>query len=80
METIGRRALPPAFKPGKHKLPWVILENRPFLRASHAWGLVLLKDDRVKDAVKLFRTMLGMHSNDNCVLGEQRHKQTVLMG
>lgn len=64
-EAIGRRAFPPAFKHGKHKLPWVILENRPFLRISHAWGLVLLEDNHVKDAVKMFRAMLRMNPNDN---------------
>lgn len=62
---IGKNAFPDAFKRSKHRLPWIILENRQFLRVYHAWGLELL-NARISDgALKVFREMLSMNPNDN---------------
>ncbi|MFH0990065.1 MAG: tetratricopeptide repeat protein [bacterium] len=62
---MGLSALPRAFKRGRHKLPWVILENRPFLRVYHSWGLLLLKEKKVTEAVTVFKEILSMNPNDN---------------
>lgn len=64
-EAIGRGAFPTTFKHGKHRLPWVILENRPFLRTYHAWGLLLLENESVDDALAVFKAILAMNPNDN---------------
>lgn len=62
---IGQDAFPPAFKRGRHRLPWGILENRPFLRVSHSWGLQLLEDGKPEEALSVFKDMLAMNPNDN---------------
>lgn len=63
--TIGRDAIPKSFKKGRHRLPWGILENRPFLRAYHSWGLQLLNEGATDAAVAVFEEMLSMNPNDN---------------
>lgn len=63
--TIGKSAFPKAFKFGRHRLPWGILENRPFLRVFHSWGLQLLEENKVSDAVLVFNDILSMNPNDN---------------
>lgn len=61
---IGKNAFPDAFKGSKHRLPWIILENRQFLRVYHAWGLELLNENPL-GAIKVFRELLSMNPNDN---------------
>lgn len=62
---IGQSAFPKSFKRGRHRLPWGILDNRPFLRALHSWGLQLLKEEKVLQALDIFKDMLSMNPNDN---------------
>jgi tetratricopeptide (TPR) repeat protein len=62
---IGRSAFPKTFKRGRHKLPWEILDNRPFLRAYHSWGLQLLEEEAVAEALAVFNEILSMNPNDN---------------
>ncbi|MEK6756735.1 MAG: tetratricopeptide repeat protein, partial [Bacteroidota bacterium] len=62
---IGQSAFPKTFKRGRHKLPWAILDNRPFLRAYHSWGLLLLKEEKIAEALAVFNEILSMNPNDN---------------
>lgn len=62
---IAQAAFPTTFKRGRHRLPWGILDNRPFLRAYHSWGLQLLEQEKVADALAVFDDMLSMNPNDN---------------
>lgn len=63
--NIGLAAIPKTFKKGRHRLPWGIIDNRPFLRAYHSWGLHLLDDDKVADALPVFNEILSMNPDDN---------------
>jgi tetratricopeptide (TPR) repeat protein len=62
---IGRSAFPVTFKLGQHKLPWEILDNRPFLRAYHSWGLLLLEEEKIDEALVVFNEILSMNLDDN---------------
>lgn len=62
---IGRDAFPDTFKAGRHRLPWEFLDNRPFLRAYHAWGLEILEEGDAKGALAVFEEILKMNPNDN---------------
>lgn len=63
--AIGKAAIPKDFKPGRHRLPWAVLENRPFLRAYQGWGLRLLDDGEAKEALAVFTEILKFNPNDN---------------
>lgn len=62
---IGQSAFPKSFKRGRHRLPWGILDNRPFLRALHSWGLQLLDEEKVTQALDVFKDILSKNPNDN---------------
>ena len=62
---VGLQAVPETFKVGSHRLPWIILENRPFLRAYHSWGLKHLNCADIQTASSIFQTILAMNPNDN---------------
>jgi tetratricopeptide (TPR) repeat protein len=63
--SIGKSVFPKKFKQGTHRLPWMIIENRPFLRAYHSWGLQLLDEKNIPDALIVFNDMLSLNPNDN---------------
>jgi hypothetical protein len=46
-------------------LAWGCLDNRPFLRAMHGYGLSLWRLRRHGDAVRVFERMLWMNPGDN---------------
>lgn len=61
----GRLCLPQGFSAGKDRLEWGFLENRPFLRACHTLGLILLERDSVEEALSIFDELLALNPNDN---------------
>ena len=63
--ALGLACLPVEFEMGRDTLPWLILENRPFLRAYHALGLEYLKRGKVEEALEIFDNMLAMNPGDN---------------
>lgn len=63
--AMGLACLPEAFEMGRDLLPWIILENRPFLRAYHGLGLEYLDRGRVADALEIFENILAMNPGDN---------------
>lgn len=62
---VGRRRIPETFVWGKHTLPWMNLENRPFLRACQGRGLHLLRYGSYEKAATVFEEMLLLNPNDN---------------
>lgn len=59
---IGRLSLPERLD---GRLPWGILENRPFLRACHGRGLALMHLDRGLEAAEAFDELLRFNPDDN---------------
>ncbi len=62
---IGRNAFPKTFRHGRHRLPWGVLENRPFLRVCQSWAIKMLEERRIPDALAVCEDMLSMNPNDN---------------
>jgi hypothetical protein len=46
-------------------LPWGFVENRPFLRCLHGYGLCMWRFGRLRDAEKVFTRMLWLNPDDN---------------
>ena len=59
---IGQLSLGPAFD---GLLRWSVLENRPFLRCMHGYGLCLWRMGRFKEAAEVFTQMLWLNPMDN---------------
>jgi tetratricopeptide (TPR) repeat protein len=62
---LGSSCLPKEFEMGRDLLPWLILENRPFLRAYHSLGLEYLARGETERALEIFETILAMNPGDN---------------
>jgi tetratricopeptide (TPR) repeat protein len=63
--NLGLSAFPAEFKTGVHTLEWGIVDNRPFLRAYHSYGLQLLDAGETEEALALFEHILMLNPNDN---------------
>jgi len=59
---IGELSLPPNFD---GLLPWGHLDNRPFLRCLHGYGLCLWRLERFEEAERVFDRMLWLNPSDN---------------
>jgi hypothetical protein len=46
-------------------LPWGLIDNRPFLRCMHGYGLCLWRLGRFDEAERLFEKMLWLNPSDN---------------
>ena len=46
-------------------LLWSLIDNRPFLRCMHGYGLCLWKLKRFEEAEKVFERMLWLNPSDN---------------
>ena len=62
---MGLSALPQNFYFGRDLLPWLELENRPFLRAYHFCGLKYYWLGETAKAVCIFNNLLDINPNDN---------------
>jgi tetratricopeptide (TPR) repeat protein len=62
---IGLQVLPEQVRAGSGELPWLFLDNRPFLRAYHGLGLEMLERGQVEGALKAFLKLLAWNPNDN---------------
>ncbi len=60
--SIGGLSLGPAFE---GVLPWGCLDNRPFLRCMHGYGLCLWRLGRFQEAEGIFERMLWLNPSDN---------------
>ena len=62
---LGLSCLPQEFEMGRDLLPWLILENRPFLRAYHGLGLEYLERGETEKALGIFENILALNPGDN---------------
>lgn len=62
---IGKECLPKTFKPGKDRLIWSNLDNRPYLRACQIFGLECQDAGEFDTAIKLYDELLALNENDN---------------
>ena len=46
-------------------LPWGWIDNRPFLRCMHGFGLCLWRLERFEEAEGVFERMLWLNPSDN---------------
>jgi hypothetical protein len=46
-------------------LPWGMIDNRPFMRCMHGYGIALWRLRKFKDAEEVFRRMLMLNPMDN---------------
>ncbi len=46
-------------------LPWGIIDNRPYLRCLHGYGLSLWQLGRIEEAAKVFERLLWLNPTDN---------------
>lgn len=63
--NIGMQCFIEKFSADGNRLEWGWLENRPFLRAYHAFGLQYLDKGNVETALSVFRTILALNPGDN---------------
>lgn len=49
----------------EHVLAWGLMDNRPFLRCMHGYGLCLWRAERWEQAERVFDNMLWMNPTDN---------------
>lgn len=59
---IGELSLPQDFD---GLLPWGHIDNRPFMRCLHGYGLCLWRLERFEDAERVFDRMLWLNPSDN---------------
>ena len=62
---MGLEYLPAAVRSGSGTLPWLMIDNRPFLRAYHGLALKLPKRGKVERALEMFLQLLDWNPNDN---------------
>ena len=62
---IGKSCLPKEFKQSKHKLRWINLDNRPFLRSCHILGMEYQDRKQYEEAIQLYSEILGYNEDDN---------------
>jgi hypothetical protein len=59
---VGELSLPPDFD---GLLPWGHVDNRPFMRCLHGYGLCLWRLERFDEAERVFDRMLWLNPSDN---------------
>ena len=59
---IGALSLGPDFE---GLLPWGCIDNRPFLRCMHGFGLCMWRLERFEEAERVFERMLWLNPSDN---------------
>jgi len=59
------KLLPPNFSMNRDRLPWGFIENRPFLRLYHCYGLSLMRLRKAEQALEVFENILSLNPHDN---------------
>lgn len=62
---VGLDAIPPSFSWLTGRIRWGHYENRPFMRAYHALGLHLLRDQGAAQALDIFARLVSVNPDDN---------------
>lgn len=69
-KAIGELSLPSGFR---DLLPWGLIDNRPYLRRLHGYGLCLWRLRRPDEALAIFEHMLWLNPMDNQGARFNRH-------
>ncbi|MES2388165.1 MAG: hypothetical protein V4543_09190 [Bacteroidota bacterium] len=86
---VAQQSIPKEFKPGKHKIEWGFMANRPLLRAFHAGGLEYMKEEQYRKALEVFLFLLKVNPNDNqgvrmllpeCYLYLEEYEEVLALG
>lgn len=59
------KLLPNGFSMSRDQLPWGFIENRPFLRMYHSYGLSLMRLRKTEQALEVFENILSLNPHDN---------------
>lgn len=59
------KLFPPNFSLSRDQLPWGFIENRPFLRLYHSYGLSLMRMRKTEQALEVFENILSLNPHDN---------------
>ncbi|MEA3490261.1 MAG: tetratricopeptide repeat protein [Candidatus Omnitrophota bacterium] len=63
--AMARKAYPAEFVEGKDLLPWLMIDNRPFLRCLHGVACIYRDTGRIEEANDIFLEMLRFNPGDN---------------
>lgn len=63
--SIGKKCFPDSFVLGEDKLPWSMLDNRPYLRSCHVLGLMYAREKKYDQAIELYKEILFLNDQDN---------------
>ncbi len=59
------RLFPSHFSMKRERLIWGLLDNRPFLRLYHSYGLSLMRQGEAEKALEVFENLVSLNPNDN---------------
>lgn len=62
---FARKRIPKEFIPGKHRIIWAYLNNRPFLRMLNNYAQFIEQTEKVSTAIPLYEELLSFNPNDN---------------
>jgi tetratricopeptide (TPR) repeat protein len=62
---MALKFFPTRFSTDRDRLDWGFVENRPFLRLYHSYGLQLQNHGQIEEALGIFENLLGLSPNDN---------------
>lgn len=62
---LARKYIPKEFIPGKHRIIWAYLDNRPFLRMLDNYAQFIEQTEKVSKAIPLYEELLSFNPNDN---------------
>ena len=63
--ALARKYIPEEFIPGKHRIIWAYMDNRPFLRMLDNYAQFIEQTEKVSRAIPLYEELLSFNPNDN---------------
>src|ERR1039458_10035817 len=63
--SLAKSYIPPEFIPGKHRIIWAYLDNRPFLRLLASYAQFIAETEKQSRAIPLYEEILSFNPNDN---------------
>ncbi len=62
---LAKEAIPSSFMIGRDRIPWIVLENRPFLRVFTTYGIEMLNNNMIAKAIDVFEDVIFYNPTDN---------------
>lgn len=63
--NLARSYIPNNFVPGKHKIIWAFMDNRPFLRLLATYAQFVEDLEGVNNAIPYYQELVSLNPNDN---------------